>query len=104
LLPTGGAPPPGTLPLTDGVSLRTSSAGGRLAVALAVDATQFAGGLGDLVLQLSAGAGFAVGGSAAALPELSVDVGAAGVGALRIRVGTDAGGADGTLGVTLSLI
>ena len=104
LLQTGGAPPPGTLPLTDGVSLRTSSAGGRLAMALAVDATQFAGGLGDLVLQLSAGAGFAVGGSAAALPELSVDVGAAGVGALRVRVGTDAGGADGTLGVTLSLI
>ena len=87
LLTTGGAPPPGTLPLTDGVSLRTSSAGGRLAMALAVDATQFAGGLGRGFAARRRR--FAVGGSAAALPELSVDVGAAGVGALRVRVGTD---------------
>jgi large repetitive protein len=101
------APPPGTLPLADGVSLRASSAGGRLAAALEVDAAQFAGGLGDLVLTLAAGASVAVSGpaaGAAAVPELSVDVGAAGVGALRLRVGTDAGGADGALGVTVSLV
>jgi hypothetical protein len=107
LLPPAAAPPSGALPLTDGVSLRASASDGRLTAALDVDATEFAGGLGDLVLMLSAGASVAVSGPAAgssALPELSVDVGAAGVGTLRLRVGTDAGGADGALGVTVSLV
>jgi hypothetical protein len=100
-------PSPGTLPLTEGVSFTASSSDGRLTAALEVDAAEFAGGLGDLVLTLSAGASVAVSGPAAgapALPELSVDVGASGIGAVRLRVGTDAGGADGALGVTVSLV
>jgi hypothetical protein len=104
LLPAGGPRPAGSLPLADGVSLRVSSAAGRLSAVVEVDAAQFTGGTGDLVLLLAAGASLATSGPVAALPELSVDIGAAGVGALRIRVGADAGGADGALGVTVSLV
>ena len=55
LLPTGAGPTPGVLPLADGVTLRTSAAGGRLVAALDVDATAFTGGAGDLRLGLAAG-------------------------------------------------
>ena len=104
LLPTAGVRPPGTLPLAAGVSLRTSSSGGRLTAVVAIDAAAFTGGAGDLALQLSAGASLATTGPPAPLPDLAVDIGAAGVGALRVRVGTAAGGADASLGVTVSLV
>ena len=104
LLPTGAAATPGVLPLADGVTLRTSAASGRLVAALAVDATSFTGGAGDLTLGLAAGVSLSTSGAVAALPDLSVDLGAPGLGALRIRVGTDAGGADASLGVTVAIV
>jgi hypothetical protein len=100
LLPAAGPRQTGTLPLADGVSLKVSSAEGRLSAVVEVDATRFTGGGGGLVLRLSAGASLATAGPAAALPELSVDVGATGVGALRVRLGTGTG----ALGVTVSLV
>ena len=104
LLPTGAVATPGVLPLAGGVTLRTAAASGRLVVALDIDATSFTGGAGDLTLGLAAGVSLSTSGAVAALPDLSVDLGAPGLGALRIRVGTDAGGADASLGVTVAIV
>lgn len=101
LLPPTGTRPAGTLPLADGVGLRAAREGERTLVVLDVDATRFAGDPGDLLLRLSAGVSAASAGPVPARPELSVDVGADGVGALRVRLGPDAAGA---LGVTVSLL
>lgn len=104
LLAPGAAATGGTLAVADGVTLRAAPAGDRLVVSLGVDATAFTGGAGDLTLGLTAGVSVGLGEGGAALPDLSLELGAPGVGALRVRVGTDGGGADDTLGVTVALV
>lgn len=101
--PGGGARAPGSLPITAGVTLRTAADAGRLALLLDVDATAFPGAAGDLVLRLAAGLEVGTSGGAAR-PAVSVDLGAGAVGAIRVRVGSDAGGADPAVGVTVALV
>jgi hypothetical protein len=103
LLPAGGPRAAGSLPITAGVRVRATSAGGRLALLLEIDAAAFAGAAGDLVLEITAGLDInsAAGG---VRPSLSVQLGAGAVGAVRVRVGSDAGGADPAIGVTVTLL
>ena len=101
LLSAAGPRDPGSLPIVDGVVLRTSAPGGLLRVVLDVDSAAFTGAVPDLALRVSAGLALAPGGP---LPEVAVDVGAQGVGAVRLRVGTISGGADAAVGVTVSLV
>ncbi len=96
-----GVRDPGTLPLVAGVLLRTSAPGGVLHVNLDVDAAAFAGAPPDLALRVRSGLALT---SAGPVPEVAVDVGAAGVGAVRLRVGTASGGSDAAVGVTISLV
>jgi hypothetical protein len=101
----GGAGDAGTLRLADGVRVRAAMSGTRLLLALDVDATAFTPPVGGLQLALAGGIGLSISTSAltASLPDVTASVGIAGVGAMRLRVGPDAGGAGDAVGVTLSL-
>jgi len=102
----GATGPAGTLPLADGVALRAAVAGGRVSVGVEVDATAFTAPTGGLGLLLAGGIGVSLPAGAAAggpLPDVRLAVGATGVGALRLRVGPDAGGAGDAVGATLTL-
>src|SRR5262249_19068157 len=101
----GGAGNPGTLRLADGVRVRAAMSGPRLLLALDVDATAFTPPVGGLQLALGGGIGLSISTSAltASLPDVTASVGIAGAGAVRLRVGPDAGGAGDAVGVTLSL-
>lgn len=103
LLPAAGPRAPGSLPITAGVSVRAASTSGRLALLLEIDAAAFAGAPGELVLAITAG--LEIGTAADGVsPSLSVELGAGAVGAIRVRVGSDAGGADPAIGVTVTLL
>ena len=101
----GGGGAAGTLRIADGVTLRTAMQGPRLLVAIDVDASGFTPPAGGVLLTLAGGLGLSIsttpGGTT--LPDVSASFGIAGTGAVRLRVGPDAGGAGNTVGVTLSL-
>src|SRR5262249_56650004 len=101
----GGAGNPGTLRLADGVRVRAAMSGPRLLLALDVDATAFTPPVGGLQLALGGGIGLSISTSAltASLPDVTASVGIAGAGAVRLRVGPDAGGAGGAGGGARSL-
>jgi len=101
----GGASGAGTLALADGVQVRATMAGPRLLLAIEVDATAFTPPTGGLQLALAGGIGLSLSTTAlaASLPDVSASVGITGVGAVRLRVGPDAGAAGDAVGVTLSL-
>ena len=101
----GGTGAAGTLRLSDGVSVRAAMTGPRLVVALDVDASAFTPPVDGLDLLLAGGLGLSVSTSAdgTVLPDATVSLGITGTGALRLRVGADAGGAGNSVGVTLSL-
>ena len=103
LLPAGAAVrPPGSIAIAPGVALRTAADAGALRILLEVDAAGFGGAAGALALRLAAGLRIAEDG--AAHPDVFVDVGVAGAGAVRVRVAPGAGGADPAVGVTVSLL
>jgi hypothetical protein len=95
----------GTLRIADGVTVRTAMQGPRLLVAIDVDASGFIPPAGGLLLTLAGGLGLSISTTAlgTTLPDVSASFGIAGAGAIRLRVGPDAGGAGNTVGVTLSL-
>ena len=100
----GGAGAAGTLTIGDGVRLRSTMQGARLLVAIDVDATGFTAPAGGLALVLTGGLGLSVSTTAGvSLPDLRTELGVLGVGAVRLRVGPDAGGAGDAIGITLSL-
>ncbi|MGZ6671177.1 MAG: DUF6603 domain-containing protein [Solirubrobacteraceae bacterium] len=91
---------PGTLAVTDGVSLRAAANSGRLSVAVAVDGDAFTAPAGGLALVPSGSAGLTLGPGASALPDVALTLTVPGTGAIRLGV---AAGAGGGLAVTLAL-
>ena len=105
LLPAIAGSAPGSLAIAPGVVLRAAAtpvAGGALAVLLEIDTAQFGGAPADLGLRLAAG--LSIDAAGAARPDVSVQLSAAGIGGVRLRVGSDAGGADPAIGVTVALV
>ena len=96
----GATGPPGTLDVSDGVTLRAAPAGGRLALAVELDGTAFPAPAGGLVLVVGGSAGVTVGIGSPALPDVQLTLTVPGAGAIRLGVGAGAGG---TLAVTLAL-
>jgi hypothetical protein len=96
-----GAPgTPGTLAVTEGVTLRATAASGQLSVAVAVDGEAFAPPAGGLALVPSGSAGLTLAPGASALPDVSLTLTVPGTGAIRLGV---APGTGGGLVVTLVL-
>ncbi|CCK31826.1 hypothetical protein BN159_7447 [Streptomyces davaonensis JCM 4913] len=103
----GTGAPRGTVQLADGVRLTSSGANGRVGVSLDLDASAFTASPGGPTLRLTGGAGLSLAvadpADAAPLPDVRIALGLSGVGALRLRVGPEAGGAGDAVGVTLTL-
>ena len=92
---------PGTLAVTDGVTLRAGATAGRLSLAVAVDGEAFAAPAGELTLVPSGAAGLTIAPGASALPDVALTLTVPGTGAIRFGA---APGASGGLAVTLALV
>jgi hypothetical protein len=92
---------PGTLAVTDGVTLRAGATAGRLSLAVAVDGEAFAAPAGGLTLVPSGAAGLTIAPGASALPDVALTLTVLGTGAVRFSAAPDASGG---LAVTLALV
>ncbi len=91
---------PGTLPLADGVVLRTTSGPQGLQISVDLDAAAFTGP--NPAFLIAAGLGVTMSASGSVVPSIDVSIGTA-VGALALTVDPQSGGGDSAVGVSLSV-